>query len=311
MSITRDAITIFGFSVRFYGILIALGVAGGLFIMDRREKSRGLIPDASLSLALWMVPAAIVCARLYYVAFEWSAYRDRPLSILNIREGGLAIYGGILGGAAAAAVWTRVKRVPFLAMADLAAPALAFGQALGRWGNFLNQEAYGRAVSDPAWQFFPAAVFIEREQGWFAATFFYESAWCLLICTLILTLEKRSPAFSRPGRAAAFYAVLYAFERAIVESLRTDSLYWGSVRVSQMLSALALTACAACLVPSMKKNAARRVCAVVGAACAFALLLSAAKPSLTGFSGLLASDAGLLAVCLTAFFSPGKADAHR
>lgn len=309
MSVTREAITVFGFSIRFYGILIALGVAGGLFIMDRREKGRGLIPDTSISLALWMVPAAIVCARLYYVAFEWSAYRDHPLSVLNIREGGLAIYGGIIGGVITGYLWTRAKRVSFLKMADLAAPALAFGQAVGRWGNFLNSEAYGSAITNPAWQFFPAAVFIERENGWFAATFFYESFWCFLICALILALEKRSPAFSRPGRAALFYAILYAFERAIVESLRTDSLYLGSVRVSQMLSALVLTVCAAFLILRMKKSAARRIYAYAGAVFACALLLSAITPDLTGFIGLLVSDAGLAAVCLTAFFKDEKAGA--
>ena len=130
-----------------------------------------------------------------------------------------------------------------LTMADVAAPALALGQAVGRWGNFVNQEAYGVPVTTPALQWFPLAVYIEREGGWFAATFFYESAWCFLICALILVFE-RTRLFARPGRATLFYVFMYAAERTVVEGLRMDSLYLGSVRVSQALSALLLLAAA-------------------------------------------------------------------
>ena len=156
----------------------------------------------------------------------------------NVR-GGLAIYGGVLAGW----IFTRAKHIPFLTMADVAAPALALGQAVGRWGNFVNQEAYGVPVTTPALQWFPLAVYIEREGGWFAATFFYESAWCFLICALILILE-RTRLFARPGRATLFYVFMYAAERTVVEGLRMDSLYLGSVRVSQALSALLLLAAA-------------------------------------------------------------------
>ena len=243
MQITRTALIVFGFSIHWYGVLIALGLLAAIFIMSRREARYGLAPDTSLSLALWVVPFAIVCARAYYVAFEWNAFREHPLEILDIRGGGLAIYGGVLGGVLAGWIFTRVKHIPFLTMADVVAPALAIGQAIGRWGNFINQEAYGVPITSPALQWFPLAVYIEREGGWFAATFFYESAWCLLICLLILLLE-RTRFFARPGRAALFYVFMYAAERTVVEGLRMDSLFLGSVRVSQALSALLLLAAA-------------------------------------------------------------------
>lgn len=243
MQITRTALIVLGFSIHWYGVLIALGLLAAIFIMSCREARYGLAPDTSLSLALWVVPFAIVCARAYYVAFEWSAFREHPLEILDIRGGGLAIYGGVLGGVLAGWLFTRAKHIPFLTMADVVAPALAIGQAVGRWGNFINQEAYGVPITSPALQWFPLAVYIEREGGWFAATFFYESAWCLLICVLILLLE-RTRFFAHSGRAALFYVFMYAAERTVVEGLRMDSLYLGPVRVSQALSALLLLAAA-------------------------------------------------------------------
>ncbi len=239
MKITRTALIVFGFSIHWYGVLIALGVLLAIYLMSRREGRFGLAPDTSLSLALCVLPFAIVCARAYYVAFEWSTFRESPLEIFNIRGGGMAIYGGVLGGVLAGWIFTRVKRIPFLTMADVAAPALALGQAIGRWGNFVNQEAYGVPIANPELQWFPLAVYIERESGWFAATFFYESAWCFLICALILVFE-RTRLFARPGRATLFYVFMYAAERTVVEGLRMDSLYLGSVRVSQALSAVLL-----------------------------------------------------------------------
>ena len=239
MKITRTALIVFGFSIHWYGVLIALGVLLAIYLMSRREGRFGLAPDTSLSLALCVLPFAIVCARAYYVAFEWSTFRESPLEIFNIRGGGMAIYGGVLGGVLAGWIFTRVKRIPFLTMADVAAPALALGQAIGRWGNFVNQEAYGVPIANPELQWFPLAVYIKRESGWFAATFFYESAWCFLICALILVFE-RTRLFARPGRATLFYVFMYAAERTVVEGLRMDSLYLGSVRVSQALSAVLL-----------------------------------------------------------------------
>ena len=161
-----------------------------------------------------------------------------------MRDGGLAIYGGLLGGMLGAFLYARHAKIPFMQLADLAAPALALGPCIGRWGNFVNQEAYGNPVTDPAWQFFPAAVYIEREGGYFQATFFYESAWCFLIVLFLLLAEKRGW-FRKRGDEFLAYALLYAVERAVVEGLRSDSLYWGGIRVSQLLSLLIALAIAA------------------------------------------------------------------
>ena len=173
--------------------------------------------------------------------FEWSAYKDDLLSIFNLRRGGLAIYGGVLGGALAVFVYSRIKKRSFLSLADLAAPSLALGQAVGRWGNFFNQEAYGAAVTQPSRMHFPLAVFIDADQTWHYATFFYESAWCFLIVALLLLFERRR-FFRKRGDVFFWYLILYGLERAAVEGLRTDSLYWGPVRVSQALSLLAVLA---------------------------------------------------------------------
>ena len=234
--------TLFGLSVRWYGLMIALGISLGVLLAMRREARYGLPKDTVIDLALCGVPSAIVGARLYYVIFSWADYAANPLSALYVWEGGLAIYGGILGGLLAGLIYARVKRLRFLTLADLVAPSFALGQAVGRWGNFFNQEAYGTAVSAEWMRRFPIAVFIRADGLWHYATFFYESAWCLMIVVFLLLAERRG-VFRQPGDAFFTYALLYAVERALVEGLRTDSLYWGSVRVSQALSLCAALAC--------------------------------------------------------------------
>lgn len=238
---SRNSIDVFGLSIHYYGILIALGVLLGVLLAARRQKRLNLPPETGLDLALICLPVAVVCARAYYVIFEWSAYKDDLLSIFNLRRGGLAIYGGVLGGALAVFVYSRIKKRPFLSLADLAAPSLALGQAVGRWGNFFNQEAYGAAVTQPSQMHFPLAVFIDADQTWHYATFFYESAWCFLVVALLLIFERRR-FFRKKGDVFFWYLILYGLERAAVEGLRTDSLYWGPVRVSQALSLLAVLA---------------------------------------------------------------------
>jgi len=237
--LSRNSLTISGFSIRFYGVLMALGVLLGVLLATRREKRVGVPPETTLNLALLAVPISVVCARLYYVVFEWNLYRDDFFSILNVRRGGLAIYGAVIGGAIAGIIYARWKKVGFWKLADLAAPSLALGQAIGRWGNFLNEEAFGVAITNPKYQFFPAAVFISDDGMWHAATFFYESMWCILIVAFLL-LAERKRFFRRSGDMFLWYVFLYALERGAVEGLRTDSLYWGTVRVSQLLSLLAI-----------------------------------------------------------------------
>lgn len=160
---------LFGF-VPVYGLLITIAIALAVFLCCREEKRLGLPKDISIDFALWVIPAAILGARLYYVAFQWDLYAENPLRILYIWEGGLAIYGGVMGGALAALGLARARKVSYAALADLVAPVLILGQAIGRWGNFVNGEAYGYLVENPALQFFPFAVFVQGE--WHLATFF-------------------------------------------------------------------------------------------------------------------------------------------
>ena len=253
IEISSTALSVFGLTVRWYGVLITLGVLCAFLLAARREKRLGLPPDTALDLVLCGLPAAIVGARLYYVIFAWDAFANDPVSALYIWQGGLAIYGGLIGGVLAGAVYGRVKKLPFLKLADLAAPSLALGQAVGRWGNFLNQEAYG-ALARHDWQKrFPISVLIAADGQWHCATFFYESAWCLMIVIVLLLLERRN-LFRRDGARFTGYVFLYALERALVEGLRTDSLMWGPVRVSQALSLVALIVCAGIILARRRRK---------------------------------------------------------
>lgn len=272
---TSNSVILFGLEVHWYGVIIACGMALAVWLASRREACLGLPRETALDLALLGIPAAIVCARLYYVLFSWSAYADAPIRALYIWEGGMAIYGGIIGGVLAGWLYGRRKKLAFFRLADLAAPSIALGQAVGRWGNFVNQEAYGAAARF-AWQRrFPISVFIQADGQWHYATFFYESVWCLLIVVVLLVMEKKRR-FRREGDIFLSYVFLYALERALVEGLRTDSLTLGPLRVSQLLSLAALIACAALFL----RRGAKKAPGVAALACAVALaaLLLAGQP---------------------------------
>ncbi len=271
MKFTDTGILISSFEVRYYGILIALGVFAALLTMAKRERLYGLKPDTSLDVALWVVPIGLVFARAYYVAFEWDFYKNDLMQIFNIRAGGMAIYGSVIGGILAGFLYSRIKRRPFLTLADLAAPALALGQAIGRWGNFVNQEAYGNEILNPALQFFPLAVYINSQNAWFEATFFYESLTCLIIFATILIFERKQ-LFTFNGAAALCYAIMYSAERSIVEGLRTDSLYLGGIRVSQALSAAVLIASCLYLIFRIRKSRVSAIYIALAALSAAALI---------------------------------------
>ena len=240
---TPTSIILFGLTFHWYGVIIAVGMALAVALARARERRLGLPRDTALDLALIGIPAAIVGARLYYVLFSWREYAATPIRALYIWEGGMAIYGGILGGVLAGYLYARRKKLPFLRLADLAAPSIALGQAIGRWGNFVNQEAYGAVATQPWQQRFPISVFIRADGQWHFAAFFYESAWCFIIVAVLLIAEHRKR-FHRDGDIFRAYVFLYALERALVEGLRTDSLYLGPFRVSQLLSLAALLTCA-------------------------------------------------------------------
>lgn len=260
----RNSIRVGNFSIHYYGILIALGALGGVLLAVFREKRLNLPKDTALDLALWCIPAAIVCARIYYVVFEWEHYRDQLLSVFDLRSGGLAVYGGILGGLLAGLIYAKIKKLSFRKLADLASVSVALGQAVGRWGNFFNQEAYGIAIENAKLRFFPAGVFIEQDGLWHYAAFFYESLWCLLIVIALLLLERKR-FFHRDGDVFLWYAALYAAERAVVENLRTDSLFWGAFRVSQALSLLAVAAICVLFALRSKRFLPVRLCGILTA----------------------------------------------
>jgi len=227
----RVAFTLFGKDIYWYGIIIAAALIVGVVLGVREAKRRGFRAEMVLDFMLIAIPICIICARLYYVAFEWEVYAADPLKILYIWEGGLAIYGAVIGGIIAALIFKRWRRVPIGEVMDIAAPSLIIAQAIGRWGNFVNQEAHGAQIVDKAWQWFPAGVNIEGI--WYQATFFYEFVWNVIVFILLMIFRKK---FKYRGGVFALYIAGYGFGRFWIEGMRTDSLWWGSFRVSQVLS---------------------------------------------------------------------------
>lgn len=220
-------------TIHLYGLAIALGLVLAVLYCTRRSKEFGLKEDTIFDGVLWVTPFAIVCARLYYVLFSWDAYARNPISILYIWEGGLAIYGGVLGAVAGIAVFCRVRRVKLLAVLDVVLLGFLIGQALGRWGNFFNREAFGAATDS----LLRMGLFNTKTGQWeyYHPTFLYESAWNLAGLALLHWASKHR---RYDGQVALGYAAWYGLGRAMIEGLRVDSLYWGPFRVSQVLAAL-------------------------------------------------------------------------
>lgn len=226
--------------IRWYAIFILSGIVGGVILSSWLAKSRGLDPDFVLDIAPWVVVFAIIGARLYWVMLEWDRFSDDPLGAINIRSGGMTIHGAVVGGAIALWVLCRIFRQPFLTWLDILAPALALGQALGRWGNWANQEAFGTPTDVP-W-----AVTIDpahRPSGYgqyatFHPTFLYESILNLLNAIVLSWLVLRGPRFRwfRTGDVVALYLIVYGVVRFFLERIRTDSLYIGPLPAAYWLS---------------------------------------------------------------------------
>jgi phosphatidylglycerol---prolipoprotein diacylglyceryl transferase len=240
------AFQVFGHDIRWYGIIIAIGLLLGILLAMYHAKREGQDPDSILDLALIVVPMAVIFARIYYVVFQWNQiYANLPFwHVFAIWEGGLAIYGAVIGGLLGAWIYARFvnKKIKLAPLLDILAPSLILGQAIGRWGNFVNQEAYGRVITNPSWQWFPAAVYITNPQiqgqqtGWYMATFFYESIWNFIVFAFLYFYFKNNKN-RKAGNVFWFYLLLYGFGRLIIEGLRTDSLYLaGDIRISQWLS---------------------------------------------------------------------------
>ena len=233
-----DRIAFLGIS--WYAILIVAAILIGLAFCTREARRMHVPQETIIDFLLYAIPLAIICARIYYVIFRFNMYSEDLLAIFNIREGGLAIFGGIIGGLIAARIAARRHQVPVLTLLDIVAPALVLGQAIGRWGNYINMEAYGLRISEEYLQFFPFAVEIPVGDIWYwhMATFFYEFCWDVLVFAILLLIRYHK---RRSGDVFCWYLLLYCAGRTVIEGLRNDSLTFISefVRISQVLSAIA------------------------------------------------------------------------
>jgi phosphatidylglycerol:prolipoprotein diacylglycerol transferase len=250
--------TVFGVNIYFYGVIIGLGFILGMLYCAHKSRDFGLVPDDIYDLMIWLIPFSIIGARLYYVLFELDYYIQNPGDVLAIRNGGLAIYGGIIAGIIVVFLVCRHKKIPMAAMLDVVVFGLLIGQILGRWGNFMNREAFGAET----------AVFCrmgltspEGSTIYVHPTFLYESLWNLGIFIFLTVFTKKGKR-KYDGQCILLYFLLYGIGRSWIEGLRTDSLYIGTtgIRVSQALSlTLAVAALIILIVQSRREHPAEKL----------------------------------------------------
>ncbi|QHA93371.1 prolipoprotein diacylglyceryl transferase [Bacillus sp. N1-1] len=234
----RVALELGPISIYWYGIIIALGAYLGLLLAIRETERQGLPKETFVDLILWAVPIAIISARIYYVTFQWSYYKDNLGDIFAIWEGGIAIHGALIGSVITAIVFTRKRGLSFWKIADIAAPSILLGQAIGRWGNFMNQEAHGGPVTRAFLENMMLPEFIINQMyidgTYYHPTFLYESLWNFAGVVLLVILQRTSV---KKGEVFLSYVIWYSFGRYFIESLRTDSLMLTeSLRVAQVIS---------------------------------------------------------------------------
>ncbi len=231
------------FTVHFYGVIIALGLVLAVLYGLKRSKEFGIRQDDILDGVLWIVPFSVICARAYYCAFAWDEFRNDPISVLYIRNGGLAIYGSVLGAALGTLIHCKVKKIRLPAVLDIVSLGFLIGQSLGRWGNFFNREAFGA----PTDSLLRMGLFntYTQEFEYYHPTFLYESLWNAAGFLLLHFLLKKR---KYDGQLALGYVAWYGLGRAFIEGLRMDSLYWGSLRVSQVLAAASCILAVAALI---------------------------------------------------------------
>jgi phosphatidylglycerol:prolipoprotein diacylglycerol transferase len=238
-------------TIRWYGLLIASAVLIGVTLSQYLAKRRNVDPDLISDLSIWLVIGAIPAARLYYVLFQWSEYQANPQDIIAIWKGGIAIHGAILGGTIAALIFSKLRQISFWQMVDLVAPALILGQAIGRWGNFFNSEAFGSPTNLPWKLYIPQFIIDENGQkvfrrppdlsnvDFFHPTFLYESLWNLMIFSILMFLFFRALENKpnlKTGSIFLIYLIGYSLGRVWIEGLRTDSLMFGPLRIAQVIS---------------------------------------------------------------------------
>ena len=241
-------------SIRWYAICIVSGLILAVYLSMKEAPRKKIDPDDIIDFILIAFPLAIVGARIYYVIFEWGYYSQHLGEIFAIWNGGIAIYGGLLTGALVLYLFSRRRLIEPIDFLDIAAPSVMIAQSIGRWGNFFNQEAYGAAVK--SLNYLPSFI---RDQMYIDGsyrqpTFLYESIWNLLGFLLILIL-RRKPQFLRQGEVTAFYLIWYGFGRMIIEGMRTDSLMFAGLRVSQWLSMILILVGLAIIIYQRRKKA--------------------------------------------------------
>ncbi|MGB4932028.1 MAG: prolipoprotein diacylglyceryl transferase [Streptococcus suis] len=231
------AITLGPLEIRWYAVFILLGLMLGVYLAVKEAPRKKILQDDILDFILIAFPLSIIGARIYYVAFSWSDYKDNILSVFAIWNGGIAIYGGLITGAIILYFFTQYRFIKTLDFLDVVVPSVMLAQAIGRWGNFFNQEAYGKAVD--SLNYLPGFI---RDQMYIDGayrqpTFLFESLWNLLGFVVICILRRR-PKLLKQGEITAFYLIWYGCGRLIIEGLRTDSLMFLGIRVSQWLSGI-------------------------------------------------------------------------
>lgn len=261
-------ISIFGFSIAYYGIVIVTGMMIAIWIAQREAKRTGQNPEQYLDLAMIGIAAGILGARIYYVIFAWDYYKDDLLSIFNIRQGGLAIYGGIIGACIAVVIYSRKKKQNFSLLMDTASMSIVFGQIMGRWGNFFNREAFGdytnnlfamqlpvsavraNEITQKMWDHVVTVNGVEYIQV--HPTFLYESLWNVGVLLFLFWFRKRKK-FN--GEVFLMYLIGYSLGRIWIEGLRTDQLLLPVVGlpVSQLLSGCLVVGCTILVVWKRKK----------------------------------------------------------
>ncbi len=228
----RVAFTIFGLDIMWYGVLMATGMILCVLLALKEGKRVNISEDDILNLAIVAIPCGLLGARLYYVIFNWSYYSQNLSEILNFRGGGMAIHGALIGGILAGFVYTKIKKINFFKMADTVMIGIPLGQAIGRWGNFINGEAHG-GPTDLPWGIMVDGIKVHP-------TFLYESIWDLGIFIFLWFFRKHK---KYEGQVAIYYIILYSIGRFFIEGLRTDSLMFGPLRMAQVISLVGIILC--------------------------------------------------------------------
>lgn len=252
MAIDPVAFKLGPFTVNWYGLIIVTGIVLAYFLAQREAVKRGLHEDFIGDMLLWAVPIAIISARLWYVINKWEFYGQNPGKIIAVWEGGIAIQGALIGAFITAYLFSKKRGVSFLKVADIAAPSIILGQVIGRWGNFINQEAHGGPVTREFLEelmlpnFIIEQMYIKDLGTYVHPTFLYESMWNLAGLIILLFVRKFN---WRRGEMFFFYLIWYSVGRFYIESLRTDSLYLiGELRSAQLLSILFVVVALAVLI---------------------------------------------------------------